>query len=464
MEDTAVQEAPSFNRIEVEASLRTLGFQRHQIEGALAVISSSTSDRSPYLASLLSLPPLEACISYMLLRLPESDLPAQFKSQQTTSDPFVRGGNLKNIPIAVQWLASRAIKEGGWPEGTVLDVVQSGTTDWGLIVERLGGRLVGSSFEYKSAEGGGQDTSEREVKRSEEIGAIRSVYLDAKYDADRATLSVPLPSDPDTCVNVIYSPLHPYPSINSRIPPLFISSPKRSSYVRLHLLSQILSALGPDGDLELSLISGEGIMFGAVDIADNESLRIQDSPPEIDDVMKRLVSRSSTTTSSSRDQDRRKPPRRQRRPQGDILDDRTDEEIKREFEQSRRSEEYVVMLEARKKLPAWNSQDEIVRLVESSRVIVVVGETGQRFNIIRLYYYSVSRKPGCGKSTQLPQFILDACINNECASRTNIVITQPRRVSALGVSARVAAERMGDGSVGYAIRGETKQGRRTKLL
>ncbi len=71
---------------------------------------------------------------------------------------------------------------------------------------------------------------------------------------------------------------------------------------------------------------------------------------------------------------------------------------------------------------------------------------------------------GCGKTTQLPQFILDACINHTCASRTNIVVTQPRRVSALSVSARVAAERMEDGSVGYAIRGETKQNRRTKLL
>ncbi len=316
----------------------------------------------------------------MLLHLPESDLPAQFKSQRTSSDPFVRGGNLKNIPIAEQWLANRAIKEGGWPEGTVLDVIQSGTTDWGLIVERLGRRLSGYSFEHNSAEGPVLDTSEREMKRSEEIDAIRSVYPDAQYDPETATLSVPLPNDPDTYLNVIFSPLHPYPGINSRVPPLFISSTKRPSYIKLHLLSHLLAALRPGSDLELSLASGEGIMFEAIDIADNESLRILDSPPEIGEVMKHLVPSSPTpTTAPGKNQDRPKPARQCR--QRDILDDRTDEEIKREFEQSRRSKEYPLMLEARKKLPAWNSQDDIVRLVESSRVVVVVGETGQQLSV-----------------------------------------------------------------------------------
>ena len=49
-------------------------------------------------------------------------------------------------------------------------------------------------------------------------------------------------------------------------------------------------------------------------------------------------------------------------------------------------------------------------------------------------------------------------------AHTNIVVTQPRRVSALSVAARVSSERLDDGSVGYAIRGESKQNKRTKLL
>lgn len=49
-------------------------------------------------------------------------------------------------------------------------------------------------------------------------------------------------------------------------------------------------------------------------------------------------------------------------------------------------------------------------------------------------------------------------------SEVSIIVTQPRRLSAIGVAARVSAERLDDGSVGYAIRGESKQDKRTKLL
>jgi ATP-dependent RNA helicase DHX57 len=64
----------------------------------------------------------------------------------------------------------------------------------------------------------------------------------------------------------------------------------------------------------------------------------------------------------------------------------------------------------------------------------------------------------------VPQFILDSLIQKDRGSTASIIITQPRRLSAIGVAARVAAERLNDDSVGYAIRGETKQNSRTKLL
>lgn len=64
----------------------------------------------------------------------------------------------------------------------------------------------------------------------------------------------------------------------------------------------------------------------------------------------------------------------------------------------------------------------------------------------------------------MPQFILDALILSNQGAKTNIVVTQPRRLSAIGVAARVSAERLDDGSVGYAIRGESKQSVKTKLL
>ena len=64
----------------------------------------------------------------------------------------------------------------------------------------------------------------------------------------------------------------------------------------------------------------------------------------------------------------------------------------------------------------------------------------------------------------VPQFILDELIVSNKGAAASIIITQPRRLSAIGVAARVSAERLEAGSVGYAIRGESKQSPRTKLL
>lgn len=66
--------------------------------------------------------------------------------------------------------------------------------------------------------------------------------------------------------------------------------------------------------------------------------------------------------------------------------------------------------------------------------------------------------------TTVPQFILDSLILANQGSQASIIVTQPRRLSAISVAARVSAERLDDGSVGYAIRGESKQSKKTKLL
>jgi ATP-dependent RNA helicase DHX57 len=64
----------------------------------------------------------------------------------------------------------------------------------------------------------------------------------------------------------------------------------------------------------------------------------------------------------------------------------------------------------------------------------------------------------------VPQFILDTLIQTGKGSSASILVTQPRRISAISVAARVHAERLNDGSVGYVIRGESKLTEKTKLL
>lgn len=53
----------------------------------------------------------------------------------------------------------------------------------------------------------------------------------------------------------------------------------------------------------------------------------------------------------------------------------------------------------------------------------------------------ISGETGCGKTTQIPQFILETEIEAIRGAACNIICTQPRRISAMSVSERVAAER-----------------------
>ncbi|KAG5447016.1 ATP-dependent DNA/RNA helicase dhx36 [Clonorchis sinensis] len=100
------------------------------------------------------------------------------------------------------------------------------------------------------------------------------------------------------------------------------------------------------------------------------------------------------------------------------------------------SEAYRQMLQIRQKLPAYVRRKEIIDAVRSNQVVVISGETG------------------CGKTTQIPQLILEDEITRGNGSVTRIVVTQPRRISAISVAERVAAERgetLGS-SIGYQVR------------
>ena len=74
-----------------------------------------------------------------------------------------------------------------------------------------------------------------------------------------------------------------------------------------------------------------------------------------------------------------------------------------------------------------------------------------------------SGETGCGKTTQIPQFLLnDTSIGPNC----RMIITQPRRLSAMSVAARISAERgeqLGR-TVGYNIRMESQKCASTQIL
>ncbi|KAK9975451.1 hypothetical protein ABG768_023491 [Culter alburnus] len=99
----------------------------------------------------------------------------------------------------------------------------------------------------------------------------------------------------------------------------------------------------------------------------------------------------------------------------------------------------------RRALPVYERQEELVQTIRENQVVLVLGETGS------------------GKTTQIPQFLLDDCSRNGIPCR--IFCTQPRRLATIAVAERVASERgekIGQ-TIGYQIRLESRVSPRTLL-
>ncbi|XP_073030341.1 DExH-box ATP-dependent RNA helicase DExH3 isoform X1 [Primulina eburnea] len=106
------------------------------------------------------------------------------------------------------------------------------------------------------------------------------------------------------------------------------------------------------------------------------------------------------------------------------------------------------MLDFRRSLPTFREKERLLQAIARNQVIVISGETG------------------CGKTTQLPQYILESEVESGRGAFCNIICTQPRRISAMAVAERVSAERgepLGE-TVGFKVRLEGKKSKNTHLL
>ena len=91
-------------------------------------------------------------------------------------------------------------------------------------------------------------------------------------------------------------------------------------------------------------------------------------------------------------------------------DDRLNKYLK-DFEQS--LDIPPALKENREKLPIFQKRQEIISKIRENKFLLIKGETGS------------------GKTTQVPQYIIeDYCLNNE-GSQINVLVTQPRRISAV---------------------------------
>jgi ATP-dependent RNA helicase DHX29 len=117
-----------------------------------------------------------------------------------------------------------------------------------------------------------------------------------------------------------------------------------------------------------------------------------------------------------------------------------------------RNKAYADIAKQRASLPIALVRTDIAAALSASDMLVVCGETG------------------CGKTTQVPQYLLDDAIMQGSGASCSIIVTQPRRVAAMSVADRVAFERLEaapgapGASVGYQVRLDAARTSATQLL
>ncbi|KAL9235730.1 hypothetical protein vseg_010469 [Gypsophila vaccaria] len=107
------------------------------------------------------------------------------------------------------------------------------------------------------------------------------------------------------------------------------------------------------------------------------------------------------------------------------------------------------VVKGRKDLPIIMMEQEIMEAINSHKSVIICGETG------------------CGKTTQIPQFLYEAGYGSKtCSMRSGVIgVTQPRRVAVLSTARRVAYElgvRLGK-EVGFQVRHDKKIGENSSI-
>ncbi|KAK5167668.1 putative ATP-dependent RNA helicase ucp12 [Saxophila tyrrhenica] len=379
--------------------LSRIGFRRSHVEEA----TESCKDR-------------EECLEWLLIHVPEDDLPKWALPENYLAGVSLASGDLRKEGKLKRLCAA------GYPTEVAADALEKCSGDEAKAAELLQSQLLEVEPDSSEASQASSETWDEELVTLEAIlgdrftnhDRICTISLELSIPAGKPVL---LRARPPT---LGYPEALPILSIEAELP----------AYIRLSILKRCLN-------FAATSLKGEQMLYSIVDWLEAEVPAIIDKPGKLSDIASATSAPSDTSRQAvSRTKARRRMPN----PISWAQNTPASVQVMNAWQAKQATPEQTRMIEARQKLPAWRLQDAIVSSVNSNQVTIISGETGS------------------GKSTQGVQFVLDDMIKRCFGAQANIICTQPRRISALGLADRVADERCGrvGDEVGYAIRGESK--------
>ena len=127
-------------------------------------------------------------------------------------------------------------------------------------------------------------------------------------------------------------------------------------------------------------------------------------------------------------------------PLPEVLHQRKSDDLQTRHQAYCTRQDLAALRKTRSEYPMNQYGEEVLKTIKSNIYSIVIGATGS------------------GKTTQVPQILLNDAITNGEGANCNIICTQPRRIAAKSVAQRVADERaefIGD-CVGYHVKGDAR--------
>ncbi|KAI8380604.1 P-loop containing nucleoside triphosphate hydrolase protein [Choanephora cucurbitarum] len=388
-----------------------------------------------------------SALDWLCLHVPEDDLPSNF--MLANYNPTMTTVSRTTESLGREWLIKR-MSSLGYPEKICTEALSLANEDESKAIEMLQWRLAHGDEPLPVVDPEMIDQEELQQMREDEVTALESIYESTRLQKEtdkigRQVYSITFDVNTKPEVKTHREKLTMQIKIpkNSYYPfslPLFaIESEGLPSYLKLGLTRGLIEEAEKNLGMPFIYMCAEWLQEHADGMIAN--------PPKLRDMTERLDSFDLLSAKESISKHKPNHSRRHRQQGALKPDHQVSQRLKEALLEMQASAAYVPMGLVRSNLPAHHFKSNVVNMVLGNQVTIVSGETG------------------CGKTTQVPQFIMDEEILQERGSVCNIICTQPRKISAIGVAERVAAERcekIGQ-TVGYAVRGETKASSETRL-
>lgn len=461
----------------VSKQLRKIGFQQTHVQGALQACKRDSDHSDDEFMTII--------FDWLCLNVPEGDLPKGFNPEGTQLDVVLTAGDKNSksqdkqtamSPVLMQRLMKYGydrrdaiVVANGYLRTHLDDAGNESPSPeimFALLQELYPHQLKHFEVDVTKAEDGTlPDDEEIAAQRQDELLALEAIY-DDKFEAqvlpnEEMQLLLLQVSD-DVQLEIFLQGTSKYP-FELPIIGLTSTNPALTPFLLFTCGSVLKSCAGMLGEpmiyeicVAVDTILGEcakkskapKIVLLPHASAKKEPKRATPPPAPVS----ALAGGGKQDKKKGNNQQTKKPKKRQN---GNFEKKVDVEAVKRmsdklfQLRQSKDSKpEFQQMQRARAKLPAAAEKENVVQYLKHNQVVLVCGATG------------------CGKTTQVPQFILDEYIDSNRGGECQIICTQPRRIAAIGVATRVAQERCEEIAdiVGYQIRMDAKKSANTRLL